>query len=142
MADEFHAFPATAAGIKKIDTPSLRQDFSDLLAGAQYALDSEDQELLNTCTHGLRLMAHSLCRTIGGAASVAVIEGLAADTKVAALKPAPPIIWNDDRICDVGGTAKCIARKNNKCNQSSTGCISTGDGISAGYVWGIAMLTA
>ena len=71
---------------------------------------------------------------------MAVIEGLSNDVAKKGNKMLRAPIWSKGKRCDVGGTATCISATNNRCNSDSTGCISTGTGISAGYIWGVTLL--
>lgn len=134
-------FSETAKAIDGIKDERLKRDFSDLFLGIDYGIKNKNYEVANDCIASLRTLAHSLCRTIGGSSAVAIIEGLANDVERSENKLLRRIIWSTGKRCDVGGTATCISATNNKCNSDSTGCISTGTGIAAGYIWNVALLT-
>ncbi|MBT3878003.1 MAG: hypothetical protein HON76_13560 [Candidatus Scalindua sp.] len=133
-------FFETAKAIDGIKDERLKRDFSDLFLGIEHGIKNNNYEVANDCIAALRTLAHSLCRTIGGSSAVAVIEGLANDAERAESKMLRAPIWSKGKRCDVGGTATCISATNNKCNSDSTGCISTGTGIAAGYIWGVTLL--
>ncbi len=133
-------FSETAKAIDGIKDNRLKRDFGDLFLGIEHGIKNNNYEVANDCIASLRTLSHSLCRTIGGPSAVAIIEGLANDVERTENKMLRAPIWSKGKICDVLGTSTCISATNNKCVGNSTGCISTGTGIAAGYMWGVTLL--
>ena len=136
-----YSFSRTSDAIAQIDDRLLRKDFADILTDVEFALSNNKVDLANLCIERLRVLAHSLCRTIGGPCAVAIIEGLAADGAGADVEALMLPNWTAGRICNTSGTYSCESRKNYTYHSDPTGCISTGTGISAAYSWGIALLS-
>jgi hypothetical protein len=113
-----------------------------LLAGVEFALTRREVDLCNKCIEGLTTLSHSLCRTIGGAAAVAIISGLREDACQTGVARLMIPGWEKGKRCDTTGSRSCISAAGHTCHGSSTGCISTGPDlkIAAGYVWGITLL--
>lgn len=134
-------FPRTKRAIHTIKDESLRRDFADLLAGVEYGLSEHKVELSNDCIERLRVLAHSLCRTIGGEAAVGVIQGLNEDAAEVGESSLQIPNWGRGRRCDTTGSRSCVSAQNSSCHGDSTGCISTSGGVpAAAYVWGVTLL--
>lgn len=137
-------FRATKKALKQIESRELRRDFKDLLDGVNFALAENRIELANHCISALSMMAHALCRTIGGRAAVAIIDGLEADGKSAAIKALRYPDWKSGKRCSLSGSRSCYDSPNSKCHEETAGCISTDDrfAVSAKYAWGTILLRA
>jgi len=141
MSTEYERyFKLTHAAVNGIENENLRNDFSSILNGVEYALNKGDIELANVCIERIRVLAHSLCRTIGGPVAVAIIDGLTQDGSSVGQEQLQYPRWKDDSRCDTTGSRQCVSAKRSRCHSDSAGCMSQGQdpdiAIAAGYVWG------
>jgi hypothetical protein len=136
-------FEETLEAIATIKQEDLRNDFGDLLKGADYALNRGDYELANLVIDRLAGMAHALGRTIGGYSATRMIEGMVNDARAISDTRLRPPGWDRGKRCDLSGSRKCIPSRGHSCHEDPTGCISGADRFTdfhAGYIWAVTLL--
>jgi len=74
-------FSRTTKAIRKIKQPSIRRDFTEMLAGVEYCLAKRQKRFARTCVRTLVGMAVGLNRTISPSITVSILDGLMEDGK-------------------------------------------------------------
>ena len=72
-------FARTRRAIRKIEEPSIRDDFAEMLHGLEFCLNNRNKPVALKCAHGLAAMAVGLNRTISASVATGILVGLLQD---------------------------------------------------------------